>query len=195
MEIVHYPHPALRWKSKPITRINDRVREVVAEMFALMYEAKGIGLAANQVALPWRLFIINPTGDPNEKDQEFVFINPEISKRKGSEEGEEGCLSVPKLYGQVNRPNQVVITAYDLSGQEFEMELDELPGRVVQHEADHLDGVMFFDHMSDDARSELDVQIQDFEYLFRKGQESGKIPSDGQIRKDLEALERELDGE
>ena len=76
MEIVKYPHPALAWKSTPVTKINADLRNIVEEMFELMYEARGIGLAGNQVALPWRLFVINPTGDPEEKDAEMVFINP-----------------------------------------------------------------------------------------------------------------------
>ena len=101
LSIVKFPHPALRWESKPVVEIDDRVRDAVRQMFALMYEAKGIGLAANQVALPWRLFIINPSGEPENTDEEFVFLNPEILRRKGSEEGEEGCLSLPDMYGPV----------------------------------------------------------------------------------------------
>ncbi|HAA48174.1 MAG TPA: peptide deformylase, partial [Planctomycetaceae bacterium] len=107
-------------------------------MFELMYEAKGIGLAANQVALPFRFFIINVSGDPDLSDQEHVFINPEISNQSGLVEGEEGCLSVPQLYGQVKRFETITVEAYDLDGQGFAMDLDELPARVVQHETDHL---------------------------------------------------------
>ena len=193
MEIVHYPHPALRWKSKPITRINARVRAVVGEMFELMYAANGIGLAANQVALPWRVFIINPSGDPAEKDQEFVFINPQITSQRGREEGEEGCLSLPQLYGQVERPNEVVIEAYDLNAEPFRLELSDLPGRVVQHEADHLDGVLFFDRMSEAGRDELSAKIQDFEYLFQKAQKAGTIAADADLKRQLQELEQELE--
>ena len=189
MEIVHFPHPALRWKSKPITRIDAKLRSTVAEMFELMYASRGIGLAANQVALPLRVFVINPTGDADEKDQEFVFINPEITSRKGMEEAEEGCLSLPDTYGQVRRPDQIVVEAFDLKGQGFEMELDELPARVVQHENDHLDGVLFVDRMSDTGRRELEPRLEDFETIFRRHQESGKIPSDKDLEAELTRLE------
>src|SRR5262249_55063946 len=156
MEILPYPHPALRWKSKPILEINDDLRRVVAEMFELMYAAKGIGLAANQVGLPYRLFILNLTADPEIKDEEVVFINPEILKRKGSTGGEEGCLSYPGMYGQVKRAAKVEIEAFDLKGECFQYSLDDLAARAVQHETDHLDGVLFTDRMTEAARRELD---------------------------------------
>lgn len=189
LEIVHYPHPALRWKSKPIQRIDAELRKTVAAMFELMYEFKGIGLAANQVALPHRLFIVNPTGDPDEKDQEIVFINPEISQRKGSIEGEEGCLSLPEVFGQVRRANDIVVDAFDLSGQAFQYTLDDLPGRVVQHEYDHLEGVMFFDRMQPDGVAEIQAKIDDFEHVFRQSQQAGETPSDDELKKRLKALQ------
>lgn len=189
LEIVHYPHPALRWKSKPIQRIDAELRKIVAAMFELMYEFKGIGLAANQVALPHRLFIVNPTGDPDEKDQEIVFINPEISQRKGSIEGEEGCLSLPEVFGQVRRANDIVVDAFDLSGQAFQYTLDDLPGRVVQHEYDHLEGVMFFDRMQPDGIAEIQAKIDDFEHVFRQSQQAGETPSDDELKKRLKALQ------
>src|SRR5262245_40675031 len=143
MRVVQYPHPALRWKSKPITQINAELRGIVRRMFELMYEHKGIGLAANQVALPYRLFVANISGDAEHADEEHVFINPEILSRQGTVEAEEGCLSLPALYGQVRRSENVVVSAFDLDGNEFEMTLEDLPARVIQHETDHLDGVLF----------------------------------------------------
>ena len=101
LEIVNYPHPALRYSSRPVTQIDDELRATVRSMFELMYAAKGIGLAANQVALPFRFFILNLTADPEQKDQEQVFINPEIVKRHSAVEDEEGCLSLPGLYANV----------------------------------------------------------------------------------------------
>lgn len=189
MEIVHYPHPALRWKSKPVTEINARLRSIVREMFDAMYEAKGIGLAANQVALPYRVFIVNVTGDPKVTDEEHVFINPEILSRKGSEEGEEGCLSLPELYGQVRRADNVVIEAFDLNGRLFEMTLKDLPGRVVQHETDHLDGVLFPDRMTDAARRELEPRLKEFEQVFRYRQKIGEIAPDAELVDVLKQLE------
>lgn len=189
MEILPYPHPALRWKSKPIQEINDELRRVVAEMFELMYAAKGIGLAANQVGLPYRLFILNLSSDPVAKDEEIVFINPEILKRKGSTEGEEGCLSFPGLYGQVKRAAKVDIEAFDLQGECFEYSLDELAARAVQHETDHLDGVLFIDRMTDTARRELDPVVADFETQFRRWQSEGRYPSDEVVKRELLKIE------
>lgn len=190
LSIVKYPHPALRWPSKPIVEIDDQVRDAVRQMFALMYEAKGIGLAANQVALPWRLFVINPSGDPEQTDQEFVFLNPEILRRKGSDEDEEGCLSLPEMFGPVRRSTSIVIEAYDLEGQAFRMDLEDFPARVVQHEFDHIEGVLFFDRMTDSKRSEYDAKIADFEAAFRKSQQSGEIPGDEDLKKRLKELEQ-----
>jgi len=192
LQIVNYPHPALRWKSKPIKSISPELRETVRTMFDLMYEARGIGLAANQVALPYRLFVINLTADPNEKEEEFVFINPEITKRKGTAEGEEGCLSLPQLYGDVKRSEEITVEAYDLDGQLFEVTLDDLAARAVQHEHDHLEGTLFPDRMVEAKRKELEAQIADFETQFRHQQERGEFPPDEEIRKQLAQLELEL---
>jgi peptide deformylase len=189
MQIIRYPHPALRWKSKPITRIDPDLRRTVRAMFDCMYENKGIGLAANQVALPYRLFVMNATGDPAVADAEKVFLNPEIVRRKGSSEDEEGCLSLPQLYGQVRRAEKIVVIAFDLEGQDFEYSLDELEARIVQHEYDHIDGVLFIDRMTDTARRELEPRLADFEAHFRRQQETGVYPSDDEIQRTLRSLE------
>jgi peptide deformylase len=189
MQIVIYPHPALRWKSKPITRIDADLKQTVRAMFDLMYATNGIGLAANQVAIPLRLFIMNATGSASETDAQHVFLNPEIVRRKGSVEAEEGCLSLPGLYGQVRRAENVVINAFDLEGQEFEMELEDLEARVVQHENDHLDGVLFIDRMTETVRRELDPRVADFEAQFRRQQASGAIPPDDVLQRTLRSLE------
>lgn len=192
MEVVQYPHPALRFKSKPITQIDANLRSTIDEMFDLMYAHRGIGLAANQVALPWRVFIINPTGDSDNKDDEFVFINPKVSEHKGSEEAEEGCLSLPNVYGDVRRPEKIVVQAIGMDGKGFAMELEDLPARVVQHETDHLDGVMFFDRMTETSARELQPKLDDFSTLFRKQQESGKIGSDEELAAELDRLAAQM---
>lgn len=191
MEIVPYPHPALSWKSTPVTRINANLRKIVDEMFELMYEARGVGLAANQVALPWRFFIINPTGDRDEKDAEMVFINPEIVSRSGSAEAEEGCLSLPDVFGDVRRSEKIVVQAFDLNGEDMTFEMSDFPARAVLHETDHIDGVMFTERMSELARRELEPRLQDFESHFRKQQEAGVVPSDEDLKKELQRLEAE----
>ncbi len=126
MRIIQFPHPTLRRTSKSLRRVDDELRQIVRNMFDLMYEAKGIGLAANQVDLPYRLFVLNLTGDAAEADQEQVFINPVLSDPKGSAEAEEGCLSLPGLYAQVRRPETITVSAYDLTGQEVEETVDGL---------------------------------------------------------------------
>jgi peptide deformylase len=189
MEILLHPHPALRWKSQPVRQINAELRSAIDEMFDLMYQARGVGLAANQVGLPFRFFIINVTADPEERDEEFVFINPEITRRKGSAEGEEGCLSLPEIYGQVRRAESIVVEAYDLKGQLFEMQLEDLPARCVLHEYDHLDGVMFFDRMAEAARREIETKIADAEFHFRRRQNSGDLPTDEELLSELKRLE------
>ena len=192
MHIVTYPHFTLRYKSQSLTRIDAALRKMIAEMFDLMYEAKGIGLAANQVGLPYRFFIVNVTSDPDENGEEFVFINPEIVHRKGSVEGEEGCLSLPELYGQVRRADDVVVDAFGLDGNGFQMKLTELPARVIQHETDHLDGTLFIDRMSETGRREIEPRLLDFQAYFRRQQAAGVIPSDEEIQQQLCELEQKL---
>lgn len=189
MEIVPYPHPALRWKSKPVREINAELRRVVEEMFELMYTAKGIGLAANQVALPYRVFILNLTADKDVKEEEIVFINPEIIRRKGTTEGEEGCLSFPGMYGNVKRAAKIAVEAFNLKGECFEYALDDLASRAVQHETDHLDGVLFIDRLTDSSRRDLSPVIADFEAQYRRWQAEGRYPSDDVVREELARLE------
>lgn len=190
LEIVLHPHPALRWKSREITKIDAELRQMVEQMFELMYNARGIGLAANQVALPYRLFIVNPTGDREDKSQEMVFINPQISRRNGSEEDEEGCLSLPEVYGPVTRATRIVVDAFDLSGQQFEVELEDLHARVVQHEYDHIDGIMFTDRVAPTVLPKLQPLLADLEHQFRGRQKEGAIPSDEQLKASLMALQK-----
>lgn len=175
LKIVYYPHPTLRHESRPIKRVDADLVAVVREMFDLMYAAKGIGLAANQVDLPLRLFIVNLAGDPDE-GEELVFINPVVSKPKGNDEAEEGCLSLPEVYGPVVRPKQVVVNAYNLRGEEIQGQLDGMLARVVQHELDHLNGVLFFDRMSPMARADVNDVLHEFELTFQSQQEIGAIP-------------------
>jgi peptide deformylase len=187
MHIVEYPHPTLRHKSKPIRRVDAALREVVAEMFRLMYEAEGIGLAANQVDLPYRLFVVN-LQDRGE-DEELIFINPVLSGQKGSEEAEEGCLSIPGLYAPVRRPATVTVTAYSLDGQEIRREVGGLLGRVIQHEADHLDGVLFIDRLSEAATLDVKEEVAEFERKFARRREAAEIPSDQDIAARLLQIE------
>lgn len=190
LEIIQYPHPTLRHISKPLKKVDAELRHMIAEMFDLMYEANGIGLAANQVDLPYRLFVLNLSGDEELKDQEQVFINPVILKRNGSVEHEEGCLSLPKLYADVRRAETVTVSAYDLAGREVTAEATDLFSRAVQHETDHLDGVLFVDRLSEGAKLEVKEKMRFFEDRFFAAREAGDIPSDEAILARLRELER-----
>jgi len=183
LQIITYPHPTLRRVSKPLRRVDADLRKQIREMFELMYAAKGIGLAANQVDLPLRLFVVNLEAKP-DAGEELVFINPVVSlPRGGSEEAEEGCLSLPGLYGQVVRPKQVRINAYGLDGREIQADATGLFARCIQHELDHLDGVLFTDRMSPAARADLLEDLDIFETEFGSRRGTGAIPSDDQIAK------------
>ena len=162
---------------------------MIREMFELMYAAEGVGLAANQVDLPYRLFVTNLVADPAAKDQECVFINPVISGRKGMHEAEEGCLSMPGLYGPVKRPEKVTINAYNLAGQEVRAEVDGLLARVVQHETDHLDGVLFIDRLSPTGQLAAKQELREFENKYARQRERGEIGSDEEILARLIELE------
>lgn len=189
LKIVQYPHPALKHVSRPLRRIDDELRDIVREMFELMYAAKGIGLAANQVALPYRLFVINLTADPAQAGQERVFINPVLSRPKGSEEAEEGCLSLPGLYRPVRRPVAIRVHAYDLSGREVEENVDGLLARAVQHETDHLDGKMFIDRLPPTALLAIRDELDEFESQFAGQRQSGEMPDDAAIAAEIKRLE------
>lgn len=180
MKIIPFPHPTLRHKSKAIRRVDPALKKIVREMFDLMYAAKGVGLAANQVDLPIRLFIANLEADPG-RGQELVFINPVVTNPKGSEEQEEGCLSLPGLYGNVVRPKQVRIAAYDLSGNEIDTTATGLLARVIQHELDHLDGVLFIDRMDRVAQSTLQDTLDEFITAFDSRRGTGEVPADREI--------------
>lgn len=189
MNIVLYPHPALRYKSVQVTKIDSAFKKTVEEMFDLMYEAKGIGLAANQVGLPWRVFVINLSSDPALKDQEMVFLNPEIVKRSPvTEEDEEGCLSIPDLYGPVTRSSKIIVDAFDLKGQNFELELDELAARAVQHEYDHIEGVMFTDRMSENHFRDVEGVLDRFVQEHQRQQAAGHLKSDEDLKAELNEL-------
>lgn len=186
MQIITYPHPTLRYPSHPLRRIDGEIRRIVEEMFDLMYAAKGVGLAANQVDLPLRLFIVNEKGDPKATDAERVFVNPVLSRRKGRHEDEEGCLSLPGLYGQVVRPESVAIHAYDLAGREIREELRGMMARVVQHETDHLDGVLFIDRLSETGRLAAKEALDEFELIAANQRQRGEWPSEADWKARLE---------
>jgi peptide deformylase len=193
LEIVQYPHPTLRHKSKPITRVDRELKDIVKQMFELMYEARGIGLAANQVDLPIQLFIINTKADPNE-GEELVFLNPVISQPKGTDEAEEGCLSIVGVNALVARPEQIRVEAYDLAGNKIDRVVNGLLAKAIQHEKDHLDGVLFIDRISDSTKKQIDGELEDFEINFQNKRSTGEMPSDETILSRLAEIEAKYCG-
>jgi peptide deformylase len=190
LRILKYPHPALRHESKRLQRVDNELKIIIRGMFDLMYEQKGVGLAANQIGLPYRFFILNLEGDP-AKAPEHVFFNPLISRRSGGMvEKEEGCLSFPELYAPVKRSEKLVLSAYDLNGGEVNCELDGFFARAVQHEYDHLDGVLFIDRLSPSGLLTVKQGLLDLELEFQGDRERCVIPSDQQITDRLAELEQ-----
>jgi len=190
LQVIQYPHPTLRHVSKPLKRVDRELRELISQMCDLMYEHQGVGLAGNQVDLPYRVFVANPTGDPANKDAEHVFINPVILSGKGHVEGEEGCLSIPGLVGEVVRKERVKIEAFNLAGEQFTGELDGLFARIVQHEIDHLDGMLFIDRLTPSQLADLRDDLEEFEIDFTSKREVGEMPSEEQMAVHLHELER-----
>ncbi len=134
--------PGLRERTPPVAEVTDEVRRLAEDMFETMHAAKGIGLAAPQVGRRERLFVAEV------EEQRIVLINPEIVLAEGKAKGEEGCLSIPEVYGDVERPARVVMRGLGADGQPFEVDATGLLGRCLQHELDHLDGRLFLDHLS-----------------------------------------------
>jgi peptide deformylase len=147
-DIIKLPDPRLRLVSKPVAKIDDEVRKLVADMFETMYAAPGIGLAAIQVGVPQRVVTLD-LAKKDEPKQPQVIINPELlwtSEERSTYE--EGCLSIPEFYEEVERPAQVKVRYTDLDGQVREVEANALLATCLQHEIDHLNGILFIDHIS-----------------------------------------------
>lgn len=134
--------PVLREQTQPVPSITEEIHRLVDDLFETMYAAKGIGLAAPQVGRRERVAVVDIGEQP------LIFINPEILTRESSARDEEGCLSIPEIYGDVDRPTDIVVRALDRDGHPFELEASGLLARCIQHEVDHLDGKLFIDYLS-----------------------------------------------
>ena len=146
LPILKYPDPRLKTKAAKVTEFNEELEKLASDMAETMYKAPGVGLAATQVDRHIRLIVIDVT---EEKNDLKILINPEIvSSSEETKPWEEGCLSVPGIYDKVTRPANVRVRAQDLKGNSYEMDCDGLLAVCVQHEMDHLDGVVFVDHLS-----------------------------------------------
>ena len=150
--IVLYGDPVLREVSEPVEEINQEVKDLVSDMTDTLRKAKGLGLAASQVGSAKRLFIVDLSAiDINASL--MVFINPEIVESDGAVEMEEGCLSFPDMYLKITRPERVKVRAYDMDGNQFEMEADGMTARAILHEYDHTRGKLYIDHLTPLART------------------------------------------
>jgi peptide deformylase len=141
------PEPILRQKSKRVKSIDGSVRKLAGDMIETMHAASGVGLAAPQVGVPLRVIVI---GMPEEDD--FVLINPEVVRRSGERLVTEGCLSVPGYYGEIPRAERVTVKGKDLSGKEIRIKAEELLAQALEHEIDHLNGVLYIDHLESQDR-------------------------------------------
>lgn len=145
MEVVTWPHPGLLKKSKPVEDLTDEVQTRIDQMFDLMHESDGVGLAAPQVAWSARLLVLNPSDD---REQDEVLINPVIKKKRGRVLGEEGCLSFPGIYVQVERAKEIDLEYTDRTGERRTETRHDFMARIVQHELDHLDNILLVHRMS-----------------------------------------------
>lgn len=157
LPILHFPDPRLRNVSKPVEQVDDELRTLLDDMLETMYEAPGIGLAAPQVNVFKRLIVIDIT---EERNDPHYFVNPEILERRGVQDFEEGCLSVPNIYEPVQRAAWIRVKALGRDGQPFELETDGLLSVCIQHEIDHLDGKLFVDYLSELKRNRIRKKME-----------------------------------
>lgn len=152
LTILEYPDPRLRTRAEPVTTFDAELGRLIDDMFETMYAAPGIGLAATQVDVHRRLIVIDVSKEQNTPQ---VFINPEIIAREGVEVMEEGCLSVPGIFEEVERADRVRVRAQDRDGVVFERDLDGIAAVCLQHEMDHLQGKLFVDYLSELKRERI----------------------------------------
>ncbi len=139
LKIVEHPHPVLETECEPVKTFDKNLKKLVKDMFETMYEAEGVGLAAPQVGIAEQIAVVDIGDDTGQ----LVLINPVIKKASGSQSGPEGCLSFPGLFGEVERPYEVSVTAQDVNGKEFTLKASDFLARAIQHEIDHLHGILF----------------------------------------------------
>jgi peptide deformylase len=152
LRILEFPDPRLRTQAQPVEAVDDALRALVDDMFETMYEAPGIGLAATQVDVHRRLLVADVSGD---RSAPYALINPVILEKDGVTVTEEGCLSVPGYYDEVERANHIRVRYVDRDGTELEMEAEGLLAVCIQHEIDHLDGRLFVDYLSEAKRQRI----------------------------------------
>jgi len=169
LKIVTWPNPILDTPGDPVTTFDDKLKTLVNSMFETMYSAPGVGLAAVQVGVPKRLFVMDCSGG-KDPAQRVVMINPEVARVEGKQDGDEGCLSFPGIFFNVQRNLRAIVRAHDINGQEFELDGTELTARCMLHETDHCDGIVFLNKMTPLKREIVKRKI-------RKLTKAGEWPS------------------
>jgi len=164
LDIVLYPEQGLREVCTPVKEMSDQIDKLIDDMFYTMYDAPGIGLAAPQIAVQERIIVVDVS---ENKDQPIALINPEIIRTAGKITWEEGCLSLPGIYGKVNRPSDIIVKGMNRDGKMVEIEARDLLAVCLQHEIDHLNGKMFIDHLSGLKRTRA---LQQFRKLMSEEQ-------------------------
>ena len=157
LEILHFPDPRLRIKAKPIGAVTETTRRLMADMLETMYAAPGIGLAATQVGVEQRVIVLDVSEDQGDPR---AYANPEILSRDGKEVMQEGCLSVPGVYEEVERAERIRVRALDREGRPVEFDADGLLAVCIQHEIDHLDGKLFVDYLSELKRKRIKKRLE-----------------------------------
>ena len=164
-EVLKYPDPRLRRVAKKVTEVTPEIRQRAEQMFALMVEDKGIGLAAPQIGWNIRLFVMNVSGDPEDN---LALLNPVIATKAGRSTMEEGCLSLPGIYAKVTRAEKIVIEGTTLEGDEVTVEAEGLTARCILHEYDHLDGILFTDKVSPIRKRSLKKKLKILEDVYKE---------------------------
>jgi len=171
MQLVFYPDPILRRRAAPLQSVDAEVQARAKEMFRIMYDERGVGLAAPQVGWSVRLFVMNPAG-AEEPERERVLINPVILEREGSVTDEEGCLSIPDVRGRVERASRIVVESQDLDGNRKQEVFEDFEARIIQHEFDHLEGILFISRLSEAERLASRRNLKKLEKDYAKRQQA-----------------------
>ena len=158
LQILHHPDPRLRQKAKAVTVFDAALQKLIEDLFETMYDAPGVGLAANQVGIDKRLAVMDCAEDKS-RPQPMVIINPEIIESSSREEMEEGCLSVPGIFDRIERYARLKLRALDRHGQPFEIEAEGLVAQAIQHEIDHLNGKLYIDYLSSLKRERIKKKL------------------------------------
>ncbi|MXY54893.1 MAG: peptide deformylase [Gammaproteobacteria bacterium] len=168
LPVLHYPDPRLRTKAKPVDVVGDDIRQLIDDLLETMYEAPGIGLAATQVNVHKRVLVVDVS---ENRDEPRAFVNPVIEFAEGTQEREEGCLSVPGFFEPVERSERIRVAALDREGKPFTLKAEGLLAVCIQHECDHLDGKLFVDYLSSLKRQRIKKKLQ------KRPSDSGRRPA------------------